>query len=104
MRMGRDRAPSSRGRRAKSSIRCALDEFLAAATSYRIGPHELRASPSPWCSSGVVMDVHASTGTRRKERAMTEIIVHGIPFSPYVRSVIVALEIKGVPYRVQPID
>ena len=35
---------------------------------------------------------------------MTEIIVHGIPFSPYVRSVIVALEIKGVPYRVQPID
>lgn len=30
---------------------------------------------------------------------MTEIINYGIPFSPYVRSVTMALEIKGVPYR-----
>ncbi len=30
---------------------------------------------------------------------MSEIVVHGIPFSPYVRAVIMALEIKGVPYR-----
>lgn len=30
---------------------------------------------------------------------MTDIIVHGISFSPYVRSVAMALEIKGVPYR-----
>jgi glutathione S-transferase len=30
---------------------------------------------------------------------MTEIIVHGISFSPYVRSVAMALEIKGLPYR-----
>ena len=35
---------------------------------------------------------------------MTEIVLHGISFSPYVRSVAMALEIKGVPYRHQPID
>jgi len=35
---------------------------------------------------------------------MTEIVVHGIPFSPYVRSVIMALEIKAVPHRMQPIE
>ncbi len=35
---------------------------------------------------------------------MTEIVVHGIAFSPYVRSVIMALQIKGVPYRVQLIE
>ncbi len=34
---------------------------------------------------------------------MTEIVVHGIPFSPYVRSVIMALQIKGLPYRVQDV-
>lgn len=35
---------------------------------------------------------------------MTEIIIHGISFSPYVRSVAMTLEIKGVPYRHQRID
>lgn len=30
---------------------------------------------------------------------MTEIILHGISFSPFVRSVAMALDIKGVPYR-----
>ncbi len=35
---------------------------------------------------------------------MTEIVVHGISFSPYVRSVIMALEIKGLPYRMQPVE
>jgi glutathione S-transferase len=30
---------------------------------------------------------------------MSEIIIHGISFSPYVRSVAMALEIKGVAYR-----
>ena len=35
---------------------------------------------------------------------MTEIVVHGISFSPYVRSVAMTLEIKGVPYRHQPIE
>jgi glutathione S-transferase len=35
---------------------------------------------------------------------MTDIIIHGISFSPYVRSVSMTLEIKAVPYRHQPID
>jgi glutathione S-transferase len=35
---------------------------------------------------------------------MNKIIVHGFSFSPYVRSVFMALEIKGIPYRNQPID
>jgi len=35
---------------------------------------------------------------------MTDIVVHGISFSPYVRSVRMALEIKGLPYRDQPIE
>ncbi len=35
---------------------------------------------------------------------MTEIVIHGISFSPYVRSVAMALEIKGVPYRHQALD
>ncbi len=35
---------------------------------------------------------------------MTEIVVHGFPFSTYVRSVTMALEIKGVPYRVRFLD
>ena len=35
---------------------------------------------------------------------MTEIVVHGISFSPYVRAVIMALEIKGVPYRVEAME
>lgn len=35
---------------------------------------------------------------------MTNIVVHGISFSPYVRSVSMVLEIKGLSYRHQPID
>jgi glutathione S-transferase len=35
---------------------------------------------------------------------MAEIIIHGIFFSTYVRSVAMALEIKDVPYRHQAID
>jgi len=35
---------------------------------------------------------------------MTEIVVHGIAFSPYVRSVIMALEIKNIPYRHRAVD
>lgn len=35
---------------------------------------------------------------------MTDIVLHGIFFSPYQRSVAMALEIKGVPYRLQPVD
>jgi len=35
---------------------------------------------------------------------MSEIIIHGISFSPYVRSVAMALEIKGVPYRHQRLE
>jgi glutathione S-transferase len=34
---------------------------------------------------------------------MTEIVVHGISFSPYVRAVRMALEIKGVAYRMQEV-
>ena len=35
---------------------------------------------------------------------MTEIIIYGLSFSPYVRSVAMALEIKCVPYRHQLIE
>lgn len=35
---------------------------------------------------------------------MTEIVVHGLAFSPYVRSVIMALEIKTIPYRNRIVD
>ena len=30
---------------------------------------------------------------------MTEVVVHGVPGSPYVRSVLLALEEKRAPYR-----
>ena len=35
---------------------------------------------------------------------MTDVTVHGISFSPYVRSVIMALQIKSVPYQVRPVE
>lgn len=34
---------------------------------------------------------------------MTDIILYGLSFSPYVRSVAMALEIKGIPYRTHPL-
>ncbi len=38
----------------------------------------------------------------QKEENMSEFIIYGIPGSPFVRSVAMALEEKGAPYRVQP--
>lgn len=35
---------------------------------------------------------------------MTDIIIHGLSFSPYARSVAMVLEIKGLPYRHRSID
>jgi glutathione S-transferase len=35
---------------------------------------------------------------------MTKIILHGFPVSPFARSVAVALEIKGAPYDLRPIE
>jgi glutathione S-transferase len=34
---------------------------------------------------------------------MSEFIIHAIPGSPFARSVFVALEEKGVPYRLAPV-
>ncbi|HEU4619786.1 MAG TPA: glutathione S-transferase family protein [Gammaproteobacteria bacterium] len=34
---------------------------------------------------------------------MSEFVVHGVPGSPFMRSVLVALEEKGAPYRIEPL-
>src|SRR5262252_898460 len=38
-----------------------------------------------------------------KEKVMSEIVVHGVPGSPFLRSVLLGLEEKKAPYRLQAI-
>ena len=45
----------------------------------------------------------APTRLQESEK-MSDIVIHGFSFSPYTRSVAMALELKGLPYRNQWID